>query len=283
MADGSGFRADESPQERPLERSPLRWLQGIRGMAVVAAIVVLAALVVVPRTSEDEGAGGPEEAVEITTSTGQETPVDPLLDSDGDGLPDVVEVVGWKTVGGRTHKTDPQNPDTDFDGLSDGEEAGTLVEKVGAVPLYAGISDPTKKDSDDDGLDDLEEVRGWRTTRGFTFVTDPMKADTDGDGLSDGIEAGALEGGDDATRIYAGYSDPLQIDTDKDGVDDGVEADHGTDPYARDTDHDDLTDFEEIVRLGTDPTNADTDGDGFDDRYEVQNRDSEGLDPLFYD
>lgn len=283
MNDGSGFSADEGPEEEPVEQQPMKRLKTYRWLAVIVALAVVVALVVVLRPSNDDGSGISEEASDTATTSAPEPSVDPSSDSDGDGLTDVEESNGWEVTGGRIYKTDPHNPDTDADGLSDGEEAGPLVEKADSDPVYSGMSDPTKKDSDDDGLDDFEEIRGWVTTRGFTFVTDPMQADTDGDGLSDGLEAGALEKDEDTARTYAGYSDPLQIDTDKDGVEDGEEANNGTDPYVRDTDEDGLTDLEEITRWGTDPTSADTDGDGFDDHREVQNRQTAGLDPLFHD
>lgn len=282
MTDGPGNRTDDASVEEPVKRRPWSWSMHQLWMAVAVVVVVLVALLV-PLTREDDGAGTSEEASEMIVTPDPEPDVDPLLDSDGDGLPDVIEIAGWKAVGGTVYVTDPHNADTDADGLSDGEEAGPLVETDDDDPVYTGVSDPTKKDSDDDGLSDFEEVRGWETTQGFTFITDPMQADTDGDGLSDAIEAGALGQGDDSTKIYAGFSDPLQVDTDNDKVDDAVEADHGTDPYASDTDQDGLTDYEEIFDWGTDPTNADTDGDGFTDDYEVENGDAEGLDPLFHD
>lgn len=64
--------------------------------------------------------------------------------------------------------TDPNNPDTDGDGLLDGEEVG----------LYDTI--PTAPDTDGDGLLDGEEVN--------VYQTNPTFADTDLDGVSDGDE-----------------------------------------------------------------------------------------------
>lgn len=88
-------------------------------------------------------------------------------DDDGDGLTNAEE----KAIG-----TNPTNPDTDEDGLSDGAE----VRKYHTNPL--------KADSDLDKLKDGEEV--------FKYGTDPLNADTDGDGFSDGDE------------VFAGF-DPL--------------------------------------------------------------------------
>ncbi len=117
--------------------------------------------------------------------------------------------------------TDPHNPDTDGDGLSDGDE----VLKYHTNPLKAdtdgdGLSDgdevlkyhtdPLKADTDGDGLSDGDEV--------LKYHTDPLKADTDGDGLSDGDE------------VLKYHTDPLKADTDGGGVNDGVEVKRGTNP-----------------------------------------------------
>lgn len=81
------------------------------------------------------------------------------IDTDKDGLPDVRE----KELG-----TDPNNPDTDGDGLTDGQE----------VLVYH--TNPLKSDTDGDGLSDGDEVLVWKT--------DPLNPDTDGDGYPDGEE-----------------------------------------------------------------------------------------------
>jgi hypothetical protein len=89
------------------------------------------------------------------------------LDTDGDGIPDIIETVGMK-ANGKLLNTDPLNADTDGDGLKDGEEIEYTVqikteyEQVGpyswrpvshtATPIIKMISDPTKEDSDGDGL-----------------------------------------------------------------------------------------------------------------------------------
>ena len=91
-------------------------------------------------------------------------------DTDGDGLPDAVEI----EIG-----TDPNDHDSDDDGLDDGTE------------LVYG-TDPNDADSDDDGLHDGAEI---------DHLTDPMVPDTDGGGVGDGdeVEAGTnpTDPGDD--------------------------------------------------------------------------------------
>ena len=134
--------------------------------------------------------------------------------------------------------TDPKNPDTDGDGLKDGEE----VNKYKA--------DPLKTDTDGDGLGDGDEV--------MKYKTDPLKADTDGDGLNDNDE------------LMQYKTDPLKADTDGDGLNDGDEVmKYKTDPLKADTDGDGLKDGDEVLKYKTDPLNPDTDGDGLKDGEEV--------------
>jgi hypothetical protein len=61
---------------------------------------------------------------------------------------------------------DPTNPDTDGDGVADGDE----------VTLY--FTDPYTWDSDGDSLSDGEEL--------FGVMTDPLVSDSNGNGVSDG-------------------------------------------------------------------------------------------------
>ncbi|NWF90231.1 MAG: OmpA family protein, partial [Ignavibacteriaceae bacterium] len=136
--------------------------------------------------------------------------------------------------------TDPKNPDTDGDGLKDGEE----------VNKYK--TDPLKADTDGDGLSDGDEV--------MKYKTDPLKADTDGDSLSDKDE------------LMQYKTDPLKGDTDGDTLKDGEELTKTkTDPLKADTDGDGLKDGEELAKTKTDPLKVDTDGDGLKDNEEVNN------------
>jgi len=113
-------------------------------------------------------------------------------DSDGDGVPDEVEL----ELG-----LDPNNPfdvfgDLDGDGLTDREE---LVE-LGTDPLLP--------DTDGDGIDDGEEVVAG--TDGF--LTLPLVADTDGDGLGDGLEvATGSDPTDPASFNLAAALEGLQV------------------------------------------------------------------------
>lgn len=159
--------------------------------------------------------------------------------------------------------TDPTNPDTDNDGLDDGEE-------------IALGTDPFDADTDGDGLEDGEEIE---------LGTDPLDPDTDADGMSDGWEVDhddefdpldSADGLSDvdgdglsfAAEYLTYYTDPNDWDTDGDGLSDGAEVALGSNPLKWDSDSDGLSDGEEI-ELCTDPNDADTDGDGVSDGWEA--------------
>lgn len=200
-------------------------------------------------------------------------------DSDGDGLSNAAEHFGWTVADGTIHVTDPWSAGTDGDGLTDGDEAGARAAGADGEMVYAGRSDPTREDSDVDGLDDRSETKGWRSIRGMVYLTDPMEPDSDGDGLSDGQGAGALID----RAVYEVLSDLQRTDTDAEGLTEADEADLSLDAFNADSDGDGLTDAEEVDQFGTAPDEIDTDGDGFDDAYELANRESRGLDPLWPD
>ncbi len=219
-----------------------------------------------------------------------------LLDSDSDGLSDLEE----KKLG-----TDPNDPDTDHDGLSDSVEVASGDPKAFEPGKETS---PLDADTDDDGISDGDEVLGTGPLAGKA-PTNPLAKDSDGDGLRDGVEAGVSKGipnGKSASGIVylgtdpAGFiadadptttTDPNKVDTDGGSVGDGTEDKNGngkidpgeTDPNnpaddvpgPKDTDGDGLTDDQEAI-IGTDPTKADTDGDGLKDGLEV----SLGTDPL---
>lgn len=152
-------------------------------------------------------------------------------DTDGDGLKDGEEV--------HVYRTNPLNKDTDGDGLTDGEE----------VLKYH--TDQLKRDTDSDGLSDGDEI--------LRYSTDPLKRDTDGDALSDGDE------------VLKYRTDPLKVDTDEDGLPDGDEVEkYHTDPLKKDTDGDGLSDYDEVNKYKTNPLVADTDAGGVDDGKEIQ-------------
>lgn len=165
------------------------------------------------------------------------TPGGDNFDYDNDGLPDAQELC--------TGCTDPTNPDTDGDGLLDGDES-----------YYFTNTSPCDPDRDNDGLLDGEEIN--------VYGTDPANDDTDGDGMPDGWE------------VAHGF-DPLDpndgaLDADGDGLSNVEEYRWGTDPGNRDSDGDGVEDGEEVAQ-GSDPAAAESSapGDGVPVRLSISN------------
>ena len=100
-------------------------------------------------------------SVTVTNDAWDDPEVVAMLDYDNDGLTNGEEEQRWGT--------DKNNPDTDGDGLKDGEE-------------IAFRSNPVVADWDEDGLNDLQE---------FEAGTNPRRADTDKDGFEDAEELAA--------------------------------------------------------------------------------------------
>jgi hypothetical protein len=98
----------------------------------------------------------PVATTETTAPVAADTAVSSTEDYDADNYLDVLEL----EIG-----LDPYNPDSDGDGVADGDE----------VDIY--LTDPFTYDSDGDGLSDGEEL--------FGTLTDPLLWDTNGDGLGD--------------------------------------------------------------------------------------------------
>ena len=160
------------------------------------------------------------------------------LDSDNDGIPDVVEAYGVDTNGDA--KID-NFTDTDGDGLSqnvDGNNTGAYNTGQGlARPDFDGDTYPNyiDLDSDNDGIPDIREVGAVDATNnglvdGFT--------DANADGLHDSyINAGALlitgtDGNADGRADtypnknvdYDAKPNPFDLDADGDGIADVIEA-----------------------------------------------------------
>jgi len=102
-------------------------------------------------------------------------------DSDGDGVPDDVELV----LG-----LNPDNPDSDGDGISDGLEDADSDNLSNAQEIVMGTN-PDLDDTDDDGTLDGDEDRDMDSisdSQEFQFGLNPFKEDSDGDGWYDEAE-----------------------------------------------------------------------------------------------
>lgn len=139
-------------------------------------------------------------------------------DTDNDGIPDKLEEGGMRVSLGSLVTTNPNNPDTDGDGLADGEEI--IVEEMVETqfgPIYYMRSNPNRVDTDRDGLDDQIELSGW-----------------DVNVIDDGGERPYRYDYNDQTNDTERFSsNPLWEDSDLDGVDDKAEKELlRTDPKA---------------------------------------------------
>jgi hypothetical protein len=178
------------------------------------------------------------------------------IDTDADGLSDPVETNTGTYISPTNTGTDPRNPDTDGDGLRDGEEVSEFR------------TNPTLADSDGDGLTDCQEVK--------TCLTDPTKWDTDDDGLPDGWEIANLLDPKSANGVNGGSGDP-----DGDGLGNLAEYVIGTNPNSPDTDADGMDDSWEVLwaisptdATGENGADGDVDGDGLTNLLECQNHTS---------
>ncbi len=137
------------------------------------------------------------------------------------------------TADGSGAPTDPDDPDSDDDGMSDGRELTELQ------------TDPNDADTDNDCVSDGDEIDGF-----------PLVLDLDGQGCPGGGGGGCP----DITR-YTSHSDPLDEDTDDDELPDHEEVLIRTDPELADTDLDGIDDYQEWNRWFTAPTSVDSDRD----------------------
>lgn len=169
------------------------------------------------------------------------------LDSDGDGIVDVIEA-GF--------------PDVDFNGIVDGARGtngwATVISGQSSLGLRFTDADPYPDyldiDSDDDGIPD--NIEG-QSTAGYRL---PVVGDTDGDGIANTYDNFVGFGGS-GIYVYDHDGDNIpdyrDLDTDADGQPDIIE---GNDFNLNGIADDNVT-----------PTGLDTDGDGLDNRFDSLN------------
>ncbi|VAW51579.1 internalin, putative [hydrothermal vent metagenome] len=190
------------------------------------------------------------------------------LDSDNDGVPDVVEAGGIDGDGDGVVGTG--EPTVNTQGIAN----NTILNP--ADTDNDGSIDPQDLDSDSDGILDLVEAGGSDNNDdglvdGFT--------DSDGDGFDDAIAATSLplpDGDGDGIADFQdnddtdndGVVDSLDIDDDNDGIPDSLEGDGVTDTDgdgivdSRDLDSDNDGLFDLTESGVSNPATLDTDNDG---------------------
>ncbi len=206
---------------------------------------------------DSDGDGLPD-GLESGWRSAGDPPTDLAADTDGDGYPNFLAdydppffnttdndgLPAYVFYGSRTDLihgtlTDPNNADSDQDGLPDGVEDANRNGWVDGdgVPLAPGENwwDVRPNESD---WPDGKWKPSWASYAGRE--TDPNRNDTDEDGLSDGYGEdvsgdGLIDGDTDSNRTWqAGElwleTDPLNPDTDGDGLPDGWERRYRLDP-----------------------------------------------------
>jgi hypothetical protein len=151
--------------------------------------------------------GPTADVIEEAHKTGLSLPdapaaTDGSLDSDGDGLPNGVEVaLGTDPASTQTGGLDDATADTDGDGLANATEIVLGLDPGKADTDGNGVPDG-REDSDGDGLSNQLEL---------ALHLNPAKADSDGDGTSDADADSDADGMSNAAELAAGR-DPATPD-----------------------------------------------------------------------
>ncbi|HTF06173.1 MAG TPA: gliding motility-associated C-terminal domain-containing protein [Bacteroidia bacterium] len=202
----------------------------------------------------------------LTNTDGADTPDYLDLDSDNDGMSDLLE--GWDTDNDGTPDTVPSGNDSDNDGLDDAFDTDGTSSTNNGGPTNGGTVPTNFPDLDNAGGD-----RDWRSPidhdgDGIPDITD---LDDDNDGIVDTIETNLDTDGD-------GIPNSLDLDSDNDGVPDIIEVggpdangDGIVDNFV-DTNNDGLDD-----NIAANPLpNLDSDGDGIPNALDLDS-DNDGI------
>ncbi|MCC6622462.1 MAG: DUF11 domain-containing protein [Deltaproteobacteria bacterium] len=208
-------------------------------------------------------------------------------DVDKDGIVDLDEDLGPDGTKDSADDTDPMNPDTDGDGLCDGNVI--VAPCVGVEDVDGDFdgadrgtveTDPNDPDTDGDGLCDGFQNGGDCLGGEDTLDTDPLDTDSDDDGLCDGPGGGAWDasgcvgsetGGDGAYDVGVD-TNPIDPDSDDDGLCDGFVNGTTLCRGAEDRDGDrDVADWTHPGGSESNPLDPDTDDGGVRDGVEHDN------------
>lgn len=154
---------------------------------------------------------------QILLDNGAIGPISRITDTDGDGIPDWLEVADGTNPFNGNQPTVSGNNDSDEDGIPDAFE--TYIANAG------GAADPDiSTDTDGDGIPDYYEVLNNTNPNNVNDPTVSGGTDSDADGISDALESVLIAGGANA---------PINLvsDMDGDGIPDYIEAQTNTDPF----------------------------------------------------
>merc|ERR1712137_319664 len=188
------------------------------------------------------------------------------LDSDNDGLPDLLE--GQISAPSANGAVISPLTDVNGDGLHDSVLGSTLPDTDGDF-----IPDFVDADSDGDGTPDVVEAGGFDSD--LHGVIDGF-IDVNGDGLHDDILTTPLSNGDNDND---GVPDVLDIDSDNDGIPDSVEVFGISADLDKDGQIDDTTDINGnglSDAVESSDRSRDTDGDLIQDKFDLDS-DNDGI------
>ena len=173
------------------------------------------------------------------------------LDSDDDGIPDIIEAGGTDSDGdGEVDYSTPGDPTTMTD--ADGDGLADAVDNIDSGSGGGEVTSGTPLPHPDSDSDDIKDV---------------LDIDSDNDGITDNVEA----------QTTAGYTAPAGSDTDGDGIDNSYDGDDkattgigsgtGTSVSPTDTESDGTADY----------LDSDSDGDGVNDVVEGHDTNGDGV------
>jgi hypothetical protein len=160
-------------------------------------------------------------------------PCDPMSDSDADGIPDIIET-GGDGAYNIAFDTNPLNPDTDEDGLSDGIEDANQDGEWNPDTE----TNPLNPDTDDDNIVDGVEDANQDGVYEPGSESDPKDqcspnetfpvCDWDNDGIPNSIDMD--DDGDCVPDDQDLANFDINSDSDNDGISDREECDNGSNP-----------------------------------------------------
>ncbi len=214
----------------------------------------------------DSDADGIADLIESTIDTDTDgTPDYRDTDSDGDGIDDAIEDRNAPLLANIDSDADGIDDALDVD-ISNGADAnGNGIDDAFEPVDHDGDGTPDHRDtdSDNDGIIDLTERNVDSDLDG---TSDYLDRDSDGDGVADLIERNLDSDAD-------GIADYLDLDSDNDSIADADENALMPRLSGIDSDHDGIDDaFDASVTGG-----ADVNGNGIDDRHEPVDSDGDGI------